>query len=103
MPQALMHELDGHCAFADRRRYAFHRTGADIAGGEHTSAAGFEKKRRPRGGPMLRTRQIRSGKDKTSAITLDLRRQPAGSGFRTDEAEDARCLNGSYRSRRVVQ
>src|SRR5436305_2738598 len=58
-----MHKLDRHRAFAYGRRDAFDRSGAHVSGGEYPGMTGFEQERRPRGSPMRRLRQSRSGTD----------------------------------------
>src|SRR5262249_18275064 len=54
--EVLVHELDRHGAFADRRRDALDRARPDVSRGEHARAAGLEEERRPSSRQVRRLR-----------------------------------------------
>lgn len=90
-----MYELDRHSSFTDRRGDSLHGPGAHISRGEDTRTAGFQQEWRPREAPRSRLCEGRSRPDETFCVTLNVRRQPTGSGCRPNETKYRRSLYGS--------
>src|ERR671938_121111 len=101
-----MHKSNRNRSLADCRRYPLEISGADVADGEHSGQAGFQKMRGPSERPLrlgqIVRRQISPGLNESFRIQRDTTFEPARVGNGTRHQKDMFDVVRLYAPRTVV-